>query len=36
MSRKALLTTVAVLVVAVCVWLGGRQLWHAMLRLHGH
>jgi hypothetical protein len=36
MSRKALLTTAAVLVVAAGVWLFARQLWQALLRLHGH
>jgi hypothetical protein len=30
------LTTVAVLVVASGVFLFARQIWHAVLRLHGH
>ena len=36
MSRKALLTTVAVLVLGAFAWVFARQLWHAVLRLHGH
>ena len=36
MSRKALLTTVVVAVLVAGVWLFGRLLWQAVLRLHGH
>ena len=36
MSRKALLTTVAVVVLGAVAWVFARQLWQAVLRLHGH
>jgi len=36
MSRKALLTTVAVVIVAGGLWLWAGQLWRAVLRMHGH
>ena len=36
MSRKALLATIAVVILATGVWLFARQLWPAVLRLHGH
>lgn len=36
MSRKALLTTVAVLVVGSGVFLFARQIWQMVLRMHGH
>jgi Tfp pilus assembly pilus retraction ATPase PilT len=36
MSRKALLTTVAVVVLGAFAWVFARQLWQAVLRLHGH
>jgi hypothetical protein len=36
MSRKAILTTVAVLVLGGGVFLFARQIWQAVLRLHGH
>ena len=35
MSRKALLTTVVVVVLGVGAWVFARQLWQALLRLHG-
>jgi hypothetical protein len=36
MNKKTLLWTVALAIVAAGVWLGGHQLWKAVLRLHGH
>jgi hypothetical protein len=36
MSRKALLVTATILVLGAGVWLFARQLWQALLRLHGH
>ena len=36
MSRKALLTTLAVAILVTGVWLFGRLLWQAVLRLHAH
>jgi len=36
MSRKALLTTVVVVVLGAGAWVFARQLWQALLRLHGH
>jgi hypothetical protein len=36
MSRKALLRAAVVLILGACVWLFARQLWQAVLRLHGH
>ena len=35
MSRKALLATLAVVILVGGVWLFARQLWQALLRLHG-
>jgi hypothetical protein len=36
MSRKALLTTLVVVMVAAVAWLWAGQVWRAFLRLHGH
>ena len=35
MSRKALLATVAVLILGALAWVFARQLWQAVLRMHG-
>ena len=36
MSRKAMLVTATVLALGAGLWLFARQLWQALLRLHGH
>lgn len=35
-KRTGLITVVLVLAGAAVAWSGGRWLWHALLRLHGH
>jgi len=36
MSRKTLLVTAVVVILAVGAWVGAHQLWRILLRMHGH
>ena len=36
MNKKTLFWTVGLVIVAAFVWLGGHQVWKAVLRMHGH
>jgi hypothetical protein len=35
MKRRSIATAVAVVVIALVIWLGGHALWNAVLAMHG-